>query len=69
MNMSQVMNMVMRLVMRKLLNKGVNAGINALARRGGAGRGKPGAAPVPGAKDAVRAARMAARSSRHAGRF
>jgi hypothetical protein len=55
--------------MRKLLNKGVNAGINALARRGGAGRGKPGAAPVPGAKDAARAARMAARSSRQAGRF
>ena len=36
---------------------------------GGAGRGKPGAAPVPGAKDAARAARMAARSSRQAGRF
>lgn len=35
----------------------------------GAGRGKPGAAPVPGVKDAARAARMAARSSRQAGRF
>ena len=69
MNMTQMMNMVMRLVMRKLLNKGVNAGINALARRGGAARTQAGSPPVPGAKNAACAAKMAARSSRQAGRF
>lgn len=72
MNANQIINMIIRRVMNIAINKGVDAGMNQFSKA--RGTGQPGQAeqqpmPQPGAQDAGKRARQAARLTRKIGRL